>query len=352
MVGRAGRLSSTTKKRGCATGEVLGLVVPRRVCEMATTLSVEESILRLWRADISRSGFRLVVRLEDGIRIEVPRNPLHNVPFLPVAEIRVVCADDGCRVRVGSRLRASETIAFLAVTSLWLLIILKEWPVTWPFVGILLLYYVLGMALSFLPRARRLERAVRELSRREALVASFSSKARGTARRPGPLSETVRRGHEAALARDRRSKPLMHVRKTPLVGLLGALVACSPVAGYRYMQEGKPHAETIVRSVSQEWNPDELIRVADRRMLDVFPEARIRETVATCATALGPIIRQQTITGSTGYETGVFGLIASYVIELTGEDGTAQVTIKIQKSREKWRVLGFWVRPISTGTRD
>jgi hypothetical protein len=123
------------------------------------------------------------------------------------------------------------------------------------------------------------------------------------------------------------------------------LVLLAPGCGSgQYAQEGLPHAEAIVRSVSQAWSTEKLVEVADPRMLAVFPEPKIREMMTACAQELGRVERQETVGFTTGFETAVSGQVATYMIDLHAEKGNARVTLKLQKVDEKWNVLGFWVQ--------
>jgi hypothetical protein len=124
------------------------------------------------------------------------------------------------------------------------------------------------------------------------------------------------------------------------VGVTG----CAAVPDYPYMTEGQPHAEAIVAAVAQEWKADALLKSADPRMLEAFPEPKIKELVATCSRELGAPKEQRTLVTSTGIGVGApTGKFASYIIELKCEKGTATVTINIQKVKDDWRVLAFWV---------
>jgi hypothetical protein len=128
---------------------------------------------------------------------------------------------------------------------------------------------------------------------------------------------------------------------TPLLVTL-QLVACTRVADYPYMTEGQSHADAIVAAVARDWKPDPLVLSADPRMLEVFPEPKIKELVAACSRTLGAPKHQETLLSQTGVEVGTFtGKSALYVIKLACERGTATIRIKVHKVKDDWKVLGF-----------
>ena len=110
------------------------------------------------------------------------------------------------------------------------------------------------------------------------------------------------------------------------------------------MKEGEPHAEAIVRAVSQDWDPEKLIEVADPRMLKAIPESNIKAMIQSCSQNLGSVKTQKTIMGSTGVATGMSGEFASYMIDLEAEKGSAHIKINLQKVAGRWNVLGFWIQ--------
>jgi hypothetical protein len=135
--------------------------------------------------------------------------------------------------------------------------------------------------------------------------------------------------------------------------LLASLAGCATVADYPYMKEGQPRAEAIVAAVARDWSPEELIKSADPRLLEAFPEPKIKELVATWSRTLGAPKSQQTLVGSTGVGVGSpSGKFASYLIELRCEKATANVKINLQKTKDKWAVIGFWVDIQEAGVRS
>jgi len=79
-------------------------------------------------------------------------------------------------------------------------------------------------------------------------------------------------------------------------------------------------------------------------MLEASPEPKIKELMATCSRELGASKQQRTLVGSTGIGVGApMGKVASYIIELECEKGTARVTINIRKIKDDWKVLAFWI---------
>lgn len=134
----------------------------------------------------------------------------------------------------------------------------------------------------------------------------------------------------------------MMTRPVWLCAALLSVAACSTAPSYEYMKDGQPKAEAIVSQVAREWKAEALIQAADPRMLAAFPEPKIRDMLASCASALGAVKSQTTVIGTTGVETGI-GEFARYQIDLEGENGTARITIKLQREESTWKVLGFWV---------
>jgi len=139
------------------------------------------------------------------------------------------------------------------------------------------------------------------------------------------------------------------VRWLAIVMVSAVLAACNSIADYPYMKEGEPHAEEIVRSITEGWNADKLIETEDPRMQAIAPAQKVKEMIAECAVRLGAVKSQKTMVGSTGLETGVSGMVASYIIDLDAEKGVGRVTIKLQKVANRWMVLGFWIQMKPSG---
>jgi len=129
------------------------------------------------------------------------------------------------------------------------------------------------------------------------------------------------------------------------LAFVGAVVCTScGVSDHTYMLEGRPFAENVVAAVTKDWSPDRLIEDADPKMLEVLPEAQVRDLVATCAREIGKVRNQETLIGSTGYGVGpLTGRYASYLIKLEGENRTANVRVNVRRNQGYWKVVGFWV---------